>query len=81
MMYCALWQAKNVNRGGRGGRCQVLHGPPMGTGRSEVARKHARLWAHEDMRIRIARRMYGYQFQTAFPNDDIAVLRGMEEAG
>ncbi|MGI6149815.1 MAG: type I-E CRISPR-associated endonuclease Cas1e [Limnochordia bacterium] len=52
--------------------------PPMGTGRSEVARAHARLWADEDMRIRIARRMYGYRFQTAFPNEDIAVLRGME---
>ena len=30
------------------------------------------------MRIRIARRMYGYRFQMAFPNEDIAVLRGME---
>lgn len=52
--------------------------PPMGAGRSEVARQHARLWADEEMRIRIARRMYGYRFQTAFPNEDISVLRGME---
>jgi CRISPR-associated protein Cas1 len=54
--------------------------PPMGAGRSRVARAHARLWADEDARIRVARRMYGYRFQSAFPHDDISVLRGMEGA-
>ncbi|NLJ74194.1 MAG: type I-E CRISPR-associated endonuclease Cas1 [Firmicutes bacterium] len=54
--------------------------PPMGAGRSSVARAHARLWADEDERIYIARRMYGYRFQSAFPHDDISVLRGMEGA-
>lgn len=54
--------------------------PPMGAGRSQVARAHARLWADEEARIRVARRMYGYRFQSAFPNDDISVLRGMEGA-
>lgn len=52
--------------------------PPMGAGRSRVARAHARLWADEDARITVARRMYGYRFQTVFPHDDISVLRGME---
>ena len=52
--------------------------PPMGAGRSRVARAHARLWADEDARISVARRMYGYRFQSVFPHDDISVLRGME---
>ncbi|HHY15662.1 MAG TPA: type I-E CRISPR-associated endonuclease Cas1 [Firmicutes bacterium] len=52
--------------------------PPMGTGRSAIARAHARLWADEDERIKIARRMYGYRFQSAFPHEDLNVLRGME---
>jgi CRISPR-associated protein Cas1 len=54
--------------------------PPMGAGRSRVARSHARLWADEDARIRVARRMYAYRFQSAFPHEDLSVLRGMEGA-
>lgn len=54
--------------------------PPMGAGRSKVARAHARLWADEEERIKVARRMYGYRFQSVFPNEDISVLRGMEGA-
>ncbi len=54
--------------------------PPMGTGRSAVARAHARLWADKEQRIRVARRMYGYRFQQAFPHEDLSVLRGMEGA-
>ncbi|HPT83610.1 MAG TPA: type I-E CRISPR-associated endonuclease Cas1e [Limnochordia bacterium] len=54
--------------------------PPMGTGRSATARAHARLWADPEERAKIVRRMYGYRFQAAFPNEDIAVLRGMEGA-
>lgn len=54
--------------------------PPMGTGRSAVARAHARLWADEKERMKIIRRMYGYRFQMAFPQEDISVLRGMEGA-
>ena len=54
--------------------------PPMGVGRSRVARLHARLWNDEETRIYVARRMYGFRFQSAFPRDDIAVLRGMEGA-
>ncbi|HBK61214.1 MAG TPA: type I-E CRISPR-associated endonuclease Cas1 [Firmicutes bacterium] len=52
--------------------------PPMGAGRSRVARAHARLWADRDASIRVARRMYGYRFQSVFPHEDISVLRGME---
>lgn len=54
--------------------------PPMGTGRSRVARAHACLWVDKDDRIFVARRMYGYRFRSAFPHDDITVLRGMEGA-
>jgi CRISPR-associated protein Cas1 len=54
--------------------------PPMGTGRSRIARLHADLWADKDTRVWIARRMYGLRFQSAFPHDDITVLRGMEGA-
>jgi CRISPR-associated protein Cas1 len=64
---------------GQGG-VKYYTAPPMGAGRSRVARAHARLWADEDARIQVARRMYGYRFQSAFPRDDIAVLRGMEGA-
>lgn len=52
--------------------------PPMGAGRSRVARAHARLWADKDTRVHVARRMYGYRFQSVFPHEDISVLRGME---
>ena len=54
--------------------------PPMGAGRSKVARAHALLWADETSRIQLARKMYGHRFQSVFPNDDISVLRGMEGA-
>ncbi len=64
---------------GQGG-VKYYTAPPMGTGRSRVARLHATLWADIDTRIRVARRMYGYRFQSAFPHDDITVLRGMEGA-
>lgn len=52
--------------------------PPMGQGRSDVARAHARLWADEEKRILVARRMYAVRFGEVLPNRDIAVLRGME---
>ncbi|RKQ84265.1 type I-E CRISPR-associated endonuclease Cas1e [Brockia lithotrophica] len=52
--------------------------PPMGQGRSDVARAHARLWADEKERNRIARKMYSIRFQEDFPERDISTLRGME---
>jgi len=54
--------------------------PPMGQGRSEVARSHARLWADENARLGVARRMYAFRFGRVLPHRDIAVLRGIEGA-
>jgi CRISPR-associated protein Cas1 len=54
--------------------------PPMGQGRSEVARAHARLWADETSRLDTARRMYAWRFGRVLPHRDIAVLRGIEGA-
>ena len=52
--------------------------PPMGQGRSETARQHARLWADETARLDVARRMYAFRFGRVLPHRDIAVLRGIE---
>ncbi|MCU7904953.1 MAG: type I-E CRISPR-associated endonuclease Cas1e [Candidatus Thiodiazotropha sp. (ex Epidulcina cf. delphinae)] len=52
--------------------------PPMGQGRSEMARRHARLWADETARLDLARRMYAFRFGRVLPHRDIAVLRGIE---
>ena len=52
--------------------------PPMGSGRSSVARAHAKLWADEESRLYIARKMYAYRFGEVLPHKDITVLRGIE---
>lgn len=52
--------------------------PPMGQGRSDIARSHARLWADKTLRLDIARRMYAFRFGEVLPHRDIAVLRGIE---
>jgi CRISP-associated protein Cas1 len=54
--------------------------PPMGQGRSEVARAHAKLWANEKARLDVARRMYAFRFGQVLPHRDITVLRGIEGA-
>ena len=54
--------------------------PPMGQGRSDVARAHARLWADEESRLYVARRMYAMRFGEVLPHEDITVLRGIEGA-
>lgn len=54
--------------------------PPMGQGRSEVARAHARLWADKKARLDVARRMYAMRFARVVPHRDISILRGMEGA-
>jgi len=54
--------------------------PPMGQGRSDVARAHARLWANEKARVDVARRMYAFRFGRILPHKDITVLRGIEGA-
>ncbi|BCX82596.1 CRISP-associated protein Cas1 [Methylomarinovum caldicuralii] len=52
--------------------------PPMGQGRSDIARAHARLWADKSKRLDVARRMYAFRFGKVLPHKDIAVLRGIE---
>jgi len=52
--------------------------PPMGQGRSEMARRHARLWVDETARLDVARRMYAFRFGRVLPHRDITVLRGIE---
>lgn len=64
---------------GEGG-VKLYTAPPMGQRRSDVARAHARLWADEETRLHIARRMYGYRFREVLPHRDITVLRGIEGA-
>lgn len=54
--------------------------PPMGQGRSDVARAHARLWADPEARMDVARRMYALRFGEVLPHRDIAALRGIEGA-
>jgi CRISPR-associated protein Cas1 len=62
---------------GEGG-VKLYTAPPMGQHRSDVARAHARCWADETKRRCVARHMYAIRFGEAFPDRDIAVLRGME---
>lgn len=54
--------------------------PPMGQGRSDVARLHASLWADPEKRLDIARRLYAWRFGRVLPHRDITVLRGIEGA-
>lgn len=60
------------------GSTKFYTAPPMGQGRSETARAHARLWADERQRLDVARRMYALRFGKILPHRDIAVLRGIE---
>lgn len=62
---------------GEGG-VKLYTAPPMGQGRSDVARAHARLWADEESRLTVARRMYAIRFGEVLPHKDIEVLRGIE---
>lgn len=52
--------------------------PPMGQGRSDVARTHAHLWANPSKRLDIARKLYAWRFGRVLPHRDIEVLRGIE---
>ncbi|WP_232209286.1 type I-E CRISPR-associated endonuclease Cas1e [Alkalilimnicola ehrlichii MLHE-1] len=61
-----------------GGGTKYYTAPPMGQGRSDVARRHATLWANKTQRLDVARRMYAFRFGRVLPHKDIAVLRGIE---
>ncbi len=51
---------------------------PFGPDASDRARRQARLWADEDKRRFVARRMYAMRMGEVFPDYDLDVLRGME---
>ncbi len=53
---------------------------PPGPDASARARRHATLWADEERRIHMARRMYAWRMGEIFPAYDLNVLRGMEGA-
>ncbi|MGQ9862478.1 MAG: type I-E CRISPR-associated endonuclease Cas1e [Thiobacillaceae bacterium] len=54
--------------------------PPMGQGRSDVARMHAQRWADPKLRLETARRLYAWRFGRVLPYRDIETLRGIEGA-
>lgn len=54
--------------------------PPLIPDRSGLARLQARLWADENMRVMIARRMYAMRLGEVLPHGDLDVLRGIEGA-
>lgn len=54
--------------------------PPMGQGRSDVARAHAQHWADPKQRLDAARRLYAWRFGRLLPHRDIETLRGIEGA-
>lgn len=54
--------------------------PPLGQGRSDVARRHAERWADPTLRLDTARRLYAWRFGRILPHRDIETLRGIEGA-
>ena len=54
--------------------------PPMGQGRSDVARAHAQRWADPKQRLDCARRLYAWRFGRVLPHREIETLRGIEGA-
>lgn len=64
---------------GQGGT-RFFASAPFGPNESARARRHARLWADEEKRLMVARRLYAWRLGELFPNAEIAVLRGMEGA-
>lgn len=64
---------------GEGGvKCYTA--PPMGQGRSDVARAHAECWAEPKARLDTARRLYAWRFGRVLPHRDLETLRGIEGA-
>lgn len=53
---------------------------PFGQDDSALARAQVRVWANEEARNAIARRMYAWRLGEVLPSADIAVLRGIEGA-
>lgn len=62
---------------GEGG-VKLYTAPPIGQGRSDLARAHARLWADEAKRLEVARAMYAIRFGETPTHRELSMLRGME---
>ena len=62
------------------GGVRVYTAPPLGSDRSDVARRQARLWANPKTRLDIARRMYAWRLGKILRQRDIETLRGIEGA-
>jgi len=54
--------------------------PPLIPDRSGLARIQARLWADDDLRVMLARRMYAWRLGEVLPHRELDVLRGIEGA-
>lgn len=52
--------------------------PPLAPDSADLARRQARVWADEETRLGIARRMYAWRLGEVLPRKDIDVLRGIE---
>lgn len=51
---------------------------PFGPDSSRLARRQVAVWAHPEMRIDVARRMYAWRLGEVLPVRDLAALRGIE---
>ena len=54
--------------------------PPLIPDRSGLARAQARMWADDNSRLTVARRMYAWRLGEVFPHRSLDVLRGIEGA-
>ena len=54
--------------------------PPLIPDRSGLARRQARLWADDNLRVATARRMYAWRLGEVLPHRSLDVLRGIEGA-
>lgn len=54
--------------------------PPIIPDRSGLARLQARMWADDDIRVMVARRMYALRLGEVLPHRTLDVLRGIEGA-
>ncbi len=54
--------------------------PPLIPDHTGLARLQARLWADDDLRLMLARRLYAWRLGEVLPHRDLNVLRGIEGA-
>ena len=59
---------------------RIYTAPPLIPDRSGLARRQARLWADNGLRLKTARRMYAWRFGKVLPHRSLDVLRGIEGA-